>query len=197
MHFARLVCYFATFASGGIGATPRTAARPLGCGWSACWRAGCPRPRTQRPNSHQRHEGEVAGQPIKLGDCHPGLLRRRVPGYAKAPTCNNTAITVVRVCSSNFARARSRSPVDRRPLASGGDGASLPKKSARSSSASTTARRIVACKEVPFSNASISSRDGRRSMDGCCMLADEGATYSGLCVLPSNHPMPNAISVAV
>ena len=111
------------------------------------------------PDSHQT--------PGRRG-CDPGLLRRRVPGYAKAPTCNNTAFTVVRVCSSNFARARSRSPVDRRPLASGGmsGGASLPKRSARSSSASTTARRIAACKEVPFSNASISSRDGRRSMDG-------------------------------
>jgi hypothetical protein len=92
--------------------------------------------------------------------------------YAKAPTCDNTDFTVVRVCSSNSARARPL--VDRRPLASGGiGGASPPKRSARRSSASTTARRVVTSKEVPFSNASISSRDGRRSETGRVMLASQ------------------------
>ena len=44
--------------------------------------------------------------------------------------------------------------------------ASLPNRSPRVSSASTTARRAVMFKEVPLSNASISCRDGRRSDPG-------------------------------
>ena len=90
---------------------------------------------------------------------------QRIAGYelyAKAPTCDNTDFTVVRVCSSNSARATSSSLVDRRPLASGGiSAASLPKRSARPSSRSTTVRRVATSKVAPFSNPSMSSRDGR------------------------------------